>query len=152
MNMIISCLGTHRFATRKTVIRIKEHTDPKWGTHQSAQGTHLPMKSLVVIRFGTIGVIGSYLNKCFWIFRWRWFFRKYPYFMNYSTVRLLFSFGSNISFTRNNMIPQHPYIICLTIFSLLFTTPLLKGNATAFFTAPMSLSSPRAKENMHIAI
>ena len=43
--VIIPPLGTHRSATRKTVIRIKERTNPKRGTHQSAQGTHLPLRS-----------------------------------------------------------------------------------------------------------
>ena len=40
----ISQSGTHQFATRKTVIRNKERTNSKRGTHRSAQGTHLLTK------------------------------------------------------------------------------------------------------------
>jgi len=40
--LIISPLGTHQSATRKTVIRIKERTNPKQGTHQSAARNALP--------------------------------------------------------------------------------------------------------------
>ena len=57
--------------------------------------------------------------------------------------------GVSFSFARSSMIPHRPYIILLTIFSLLFvpsTKPLLRGDATAFSTASMSLSRPRAKE------
>ena len=43
--VIISHSGMHQSATRKTVIRIKERTNPKQGTHRSAQGTHLQMVS-----------------------------------------------------------------------------------------------------------
>ena len=41
--LIISRLGKHQFATRKTVIRIKERTNSQRGTHQFARGTHLQM-------------------------------------------------------------------------------------------------------------
>jgi len=40
--MIISPLGTRQSATRKTVIRNKERTNPKRGTHQSAARNALP--------------------------------------------------------------------------------------------------------------
>ena len=47
LKVIIPSLGTHQSATRKTVIRIKERTNPKRGTHQSTPGTHLAMRALV---------------------------------------------------------------------------------------------------------
>lgn len=43
--LIIPRSGKHQSETRKAVIRIKERTNPKRGTHQSAQGTHLPLRS-----------------------------------------------------------------------------------------------------------
>ena len=43
VKMIISRLGKHQFATRKTVIRIKERTNSQRGTHQFTRGTHLQM-------------------------------------------------------------------------------------------------------------
>ena len=36
LTLIISRLGKHQFATRKTVIRIKERTNSQRGTHQFA--------------------------------------------------------------------------------------------------------------------
>ncbi len=49
--LIIPPLGKHQSATRKTVIRIKERTNPKRGTHQSTRGTHLPDEAFSCLEY-----------------------------------------------------------------------------------------------------